>query len=96
MGLDTDVFRTVSAVLLIGVGVLLLVSRLQEQFAVAAGPVSGQWAGGYLDNFAATRASPDNSVSGCCSERCGVHALGRRLARPLCLPPRARVSARWL
>lgn len=52
-GLDSDVFRTVSAVLLMGVGVLLLVPRLQEQFAVAAGPVS-QWAGGYLDNFAAT------------------------------------------
>ena len=32
---------------------LLLVPRLQEQFAVAAGPVS-QWAGGTLDNFAAT------------------------------------------
>jgi cytochrome c-type biogenesis protein len=53
MGLDTDVFRTVSAILLIAVGVLLLVPRLQEQFAVAAGPVS-QWAGGYLDGFAAT------------------------------------------
>jgi cytochrome c biogenesis protein CcdA len=53
MGLDTDVFRTISAALLIAVGVLLLVPRLQEQFAVAAGPVS-QWAGGYLDNFAAT------------------------------------------
>jgi len=52
-GLDTDLFRTVSAILLIGVGVLLLVPRLQEQFAVAAGPVS-QWAGGTLDNFAAT------------------------------------------
>ena len=39
-GLDTDLFRTVSAILLIGVGVLLLVPRLQEQFAVAAGPVS--------------------------------------------------------
>ena len=52
-GLDTDVFRTISAVLLLGVGVLLLVPRLQEQFATAAGPVS-QWAGGYLDNFAAT------------------------------------------
>jgi cytochrome c-type biogenesis protein len=35
------------------VGVVLLVPRLQEQFAVAAGPVS-QWAGGYLDGFAAT------------------------------------------
>ena len=53
IGLDTDLFRTISAILLIGVGVLLLVPRLQEQFAVAAGPVS-QWAGGYLDNFAAT------------------------------------------
>jgi cytochrome c biogenesis protein CcdA len=52
-GLDTDLFRTASAVLLIAVGVLLLVPRLQEQFATAAGPVS-QWAGGYLDNFAAT------------------------------------------
>jgi cytochrome c biogenesis protein CcdA len=52
-GLDTDLFRTVSAVLLIAVGVLLLVPRLQEQFATAAGPVT-HWAGGYLDNFAAT------------------------------------------
>jgi cytochrome c-type biogenesis protein len=52
-GLDTGVFRTVSAILLIAVGVVLLVPRLQEQFALAAGPVS-QWAGGYLDGFAAT------------------------------------------
>ena len=52
-GLDTGVFRTVSAILLIAVGVVLLVPRLQEQFAVAAGPVS-QWAGSYLDGFAAT------------------------------------------
>ena len=49
-GLDTDVFRTVSAVLLIAVGVLLLVPRLQEQFALAASPVSN-WAGGYADTF---------------------------------------------
>ena len=53
VGLDTDLFRTVSAVLLIGVGLVLLVPRLQEQFALAAGPVS-QWAGGHLDNYAAT------------------------------------------
>jgi cytochrome c-type biogenesis protein len=58
MGLDTDVFRTVSAILLIAVGVLLLVPRLQEQFAVAAGPVS-------------------------------------QSAPPRCLPPRARISAKW-
>jgi cytochrome c-type biogenesis protein len=45
MGIDTGVFRTVSAVLLIGVGLVLLVPRLQEQFALAAAPVSN-WAGG--------------------------------------------------
>ena len=50
MGLDTGVFRTVSAVLLIGVGLVLLVPRLQEQFALAAAPVSN-FAGGYADNF---------------------------------------------
>jgi cytochrome c-type biogenesis protein len=53
IGFDGDLFRLVSAVLLVGVGLVLLVPRLQEQFAVATGPVS-QWAGGYLDNFAAT------------------------------------------
>jgi len=50
MGLDTDVFRFVSAVLLIGVGLVLLVPKLQEQFALAASPVSN-WAGSYADNF---------------------------------------------
>jgi cytochrome c-type biogenesis protein len=49
-GLDTGVFRTVSAVLLIGVGAVLLVPRLQEQFALAAAPVSN-WAGFYADSF---------------------------------------------
>jgi cytochrome c-type biogenesis protein len=50
MGLDSGVFRTVSAILLIGVGLVLLVPRLQQQFALAAAPVSN-WAGGYVDNF---------------------------------------------
>ena len=49
-GLDTGVFRTISAILLIGVGLVLLVPRLQEQFALVAAPVSN-WAGGYTDNF---------------------------------------------
>ena len=49
-GLDTGVFRTVSAILLIGVGLVLLVPKLQEQFALAAAPVSN-WAGSYADNF---------------------------------------------
>jgi cytochrome c-type biogenesis protein len=52
-GLDTGVFRMVAAILLIAIGVVLLVPRLQEQFAVAAAPVSN-WAGGYADNFAPT------------------------------------------
>lgn len=42
IGLDTDVFRLVAAVLLIAVGVVLLLPRLQAQVAVAAGPV-GDW-----------------------------------------------------
>lgn len=49
-GLDTGVFRAVSAVLLIGVGLVLLVPKLQEEFALAAAPVSN-WAGSYTDNF---------------------------------------------
>ena len=49
-GLDTDVFRTVTAILLVGVGLILLVPKLQEQVALAASPVSN-WAGGYADNF---------------------------------------------
>jgi cytochrome c-type biogenesis protein len=49
-GLDTGVFRAVAAILLIGVGIVLLVPRLQEQFALAAAPVSN-WAGGYGDSF---------------------------------------------
>ena len=52
-GLDTGFFRMVAAILLIGVGIVLLVPRLQEQFALAAAPVSN-WAGGYADNFAPT------------------------------------------
>lgn len=40
IGLDMTVFRTAAAVLLILVGAVLLVPRLQTQFATAAGPVS--------------------------------------------------------
>jgi cytochrome c-type biogenesis protein len=50
MGLDTGVFRTISAILLIALGFVLLVPKLQEQFALAAAPVSN-WAGSYADNF---------------------------------------------
>jgi cytochrome c-type biogenesis protein len=43
IGLDTGIFRTVAAVLLMAVGAVLMVPRFQTQVAVAAGPAS-QWA----------------------------------------------------
>jgi cytochrome c biogenesis protein CcdA len=49
-GIDTGVFRLVAAILLIAVGLVLIVPRLQEQFALAAAPISN-WAGSYADNF---------------------------------------------
>ncbi len=42
IGLDTGVFRAAAAVLLVGIGLVLLVPRLQAQVAVAASPV-GNW-----------------------------------------------------
>lgn len=53
IGLDTDVFRWISAVLLITMGAVLLVPRLQAQFAVAAGPV-GNWIDDCFGGFTAT------------------------------------------
>jgi cytochrome c-type biogenesis protein len=52
IGLDTDVFRLISAMLLIAIGAVLLVPRLQEQFAVAAGPV-GSWVEDRFGGFTA-------------------------------------------
>lgn len=43
IGLDTDVFRTVAAVLLVLVGLVLMVPAVQTRLAVTAGPVS-DWA----------------------------------------------------
>lgn len=53
IGLDGDVFRILSAMLLIGVGVILLVPRFQEQAVVAAGPV-GSWVEDRFGNFSTT------------------------------------------
>lgn len=50
IGLDTDLFRLVAAVLLIAVGIVLLVPRLQAQVAVAAGPV-GNWVDDHFGSF---------------------------------------------
>jgi len=53
IGLDVGVFRTVAAILLMAIGLVLLVPRFQAQFALAAGPVS-QWTeqrfGGFSGN----------------------------------------------
>jgi cytochrome c biogenesis protein CcdA len=43
IGLDQDVVRMVAATLLIAIGVVLLLPRLQDRFAVVAGPLGG-WA----------------------------------------------------
>ena len=43
IGLDEGMFRLVAAVLMIGVGLVLLVPRFEAGFALAAGPV-GNWA----------------------------------------------------
>jgi cytochrome c biogenesis protein CcdA len=40
LGLDTGVFRTVAAILLIGVGLVLMLPVLQTRLATAAGPLS--------------------------------------------------------
>ncbi len=42
IGLDLDVFRSVAAILLIVMGAVLLIPRVQAQVAAAAGPV-GNW-----------------------------------------------------
>jgi cytochrome c-type biogenesis protein len=53
VGLDSGVFRIVGGVLLIAIGLVLLMPRLQAQFALAAGPV-GNWTeqrfGGFSTN----------------------------------------------
>ena len=53
IGLDAGVFRTVAAILLMAIGLVLLVPRFQARFALAAGPVS-QWTeqrfGGFSGN----------------------------------------------
>jgi cytochrome c biogenesis protein CcdA len=53
IGLDTDFFRAVGAVLIAGIGVVLMVPRLQAVFATAAGPVSS-WTEGRFSGFGAS------------------------------------------
>ncbi len=53
VGLDAGVFRASAAVLLVGIGLVLLVPRLQAQMAVAAGPV-GSWTEERFGGFTTT------------------------------------------
>jgi cytochrome c-type biogenesis protein len=53
VGLDAGVFRGVAALLLLAVGLVLMVPRLQAQLAVAGGPVSG-WTDRRLGDLVAT------------------------------------------
>jgi cytochrome c biogenesis protein CcdA len=41
IGLDASIFRIIAAMILIGIGVILLVPQLQTQVAAAAAPISG-------------------------------------------------------
>ncbi|WP_075214593.1 cytochrome c biogenesis CcdA family protein [Mongoliimonas terrestris] len=50
IGLDAGVFRTVSAILLIGLGLALLVPAAQVRLAAAAGPM-GDWTERHLGGF---------------------------------------------
>ena len=43
IGLDGDVFRSAGAILMVAVGIVLMLPRLQARVATAAGPV-GAWA----------------------------------------------------
>jgi cytochrome c biogenesis protein CcdA len=53
IGLDAGIFRRLAALLLLAVGLVLMVPRLQAQLAVAGGPVSG-WTDRRFSSFAAT------------------------------------------
>jgi cytochrome c biogenesis protein CcdA len=50
IGLDAALFRTVAALLLMGIGIVLLAPALQQQVAVAAGP-AGNWVQNQFGSF---------------------------------------------
>jgi cytochrome c biogenesis protein CcdA len=50
LGFDAGVFRTIAAIILLGVGAVMLVPRLQERFALTAGRF-GSWIGPVTDHF---------------------------------------------
>jgi cytochrome c-type biogenesis protein len=61
IGLDAGVFRTAAAVLLLGIGLVLMMPRLQAGFAVAAGPV-GNWTESRFGSFSTSGLTGQFSV----------------------------------
>ncbi len=53
VGLDAGLFRTAAALLLVGIGMVLMLPRLQARLAVAAGPV-GTWTEERFGGFSTT------------------------------------------
>ncbi len=53
MGLDAGMFRTAAALLLVGIGIVLMMPSLQARLAVAAGPV-GTWTEDRFGGFSTT------------------------------------------
>ena len=80
IGLDGDVFRRAGAVLLLLLGLLLMLPRLQAQVATAAGPV-GAWAEERFGGFGSGGLSGQFGV-GVLSGRPGAPASGRRSGPP--------------
>jgi cytochrome c-type biogenesis protein len=61
VGIDGGVFRNVAAVLMTGIGLILIVPRFQAGFAVAAGPL-GNWAEERFGGFSKTGLSGQFAV----------------------------------
>ncbi len=82
VGLDAGLFRTAAALLLVGIGGVLMLPSLQARLAGAAGPV-GTWTEERFGGFS-TSACRVSSVSGYCWAQSGVPASARPSAQPRC------------
>ena len=84
IGLDPGFFRTLAALLLVAIGVILLVPQLQTEVAAAASPISS-WTESRLGDFD-TSGVYGQFALGLCLEPYGAPASGRRLALLRSLP----------
>lgn len=63
LGLDPDLFRTIGAFLLIGVGLALALSQVQHRFELALAPV-GNWASGLMRSDSAGGVAGQFAIGG--------------------------------